>query len=58
VPRRYEELKMKFSIDTLLQLESYVKLVEAINRAKEMKPSRTTERSDLRTGVLDVLNIS
>jgi hypothetical protein len=27
-----------FSIDTLLQLESYVKLVEAINRAKDMKP--------------------
>jgi hypothetical protein len=27
-----------FSIDTLLQLESYVKLVEAIKLAKEMKP--------------------
>jgi hypothetical protein len=38
VPRRYEELKMKFSTDSLLQMESYVKLVEAIRRAKEMKP--------------------
>jgi hypothetical protein len=29
---------MKFSTGNLLQLESYVKLVEAIKLAKEMKP--------------------
>jgi hypothetical protein len=33
---------MKFSTDALLQLESYVKLVAAINRMKEIKPLVTT----------------